>query len=389
MLPPGNQQHPKWQFSGQLYRHPEHIRGPKKSGSRIPDSSRRVSAFKAECGITTPLWRQFMKKLSSVLLISLIAITLHAQNTQASGTAHAAANAKTTVSQQVTQANANQAASSATRAGQSSAQATEATHLSAELTRRVDTRHAKIGDKVFAKTTSKTQLANGIRLPRGTHLIGRVTSVQARSRANHTARLAFTFDRAVLRHGRTIPIHAVLTSISAPSAMAAANSMDDMNAGPMGAGGMAGGSAMAAPAPAGGGMVGGGMVGGALHSVGNVAGHGAAMAGNNIDAAGRMGAGMANATTASAMGNATVGEHAMSGLNGATVPVAHLPSVMMTSSSSSGTSGTLTSNRRNFSLESGTQMMMNVSASPSGASGNGSAAASAHGSAQHPSQRKQ
>ena len=253
----------------------------------------------------------------------------------------------------------------------------------------MDTRHAKVGDKVLAKTTSKAKLANGLTLPRGTHLIGRVTSVQARSRANHAARLAFTFDRAVLRHGRTIPIHAVLTSVSAPSAMAVASSMDNMNAGPMGAGGMAGGGAMAAPAPSGGGLVGGGMVGGAMHGVGNVAGQGATMAGNNLEAAGHMGAGMANATAESAMGTATAGEHAMAGLNGAAVPIAHMPGVMMSSSSSSGASGTFTSSRRNFSLDSGTQMMMNVSASPSGASSNGSASASAHGSAQHPTQHRQ
>ena len=93
-----------------------------------------------------------------------------------------------------------------------------------------------------------------------------------------------------------------------------------------------------------------------------------------------MGAGMAHTTAASAMGNAT-GE-----LNRPTVPVAHLPGVMMTGSSGSGASGTFRSNRRNFSLDSGTQMRMNVSTSPSGAYGNGSAAAPAHGSAQHPSQ---
>lgn len=330
-----------------------------------------------------------MKKLYSVLLISLLSVALHAQTTQASAASHATESASAAVSRQVTQANATQAASAAARADHSSARAAEATHLSAELTRRIDTRHARVGDEVFAKTTSKAKLANGLTLPRGTHLIGHVTSVQARSHANHTAKLAFAFDRAVLRHGRTIPIHAVLTSVSVPSAMAAANSMDNMNAGPMGAGGMAGGSAMTAPAPAGGGLVGGGAVGGALHGVGGMAGQGASMAGSQLDAAGRMGAGMAHATTASAMGNAMTSEHAMSGLNGASIPVAHMPNVVLSSSSGSAITGTFTSTHRNFSLDSGTQMMMNVSASPSDASAGGSAAASARGSAQHPNQRKQ
>jgi hypothetical protein len=328
-----------------------------------------------------------MKKLFSIFPIAFFALTLHAQSMPAAAAAQASQSANAAVSHSAAQAQTSQAANAAAQAGQASAQAAEATHLSAELTRRIDTRHTRVGDKVFAKTTRAARLPNGVKLPRGTRLLGRVTHVQARSRNQHAAQLAFTFDHAILRHGRSIPIHAVLTSVSAPSAMADANTMSGMNAGPMGGGGMAGGGAMAAPAPPGGGLVGGGMVGGALHGAGGAVGQGTAMMNNNLNAAGRMGAGMARGMDASAMGDAMASEHAMSVVSGTPMPVPHLPGVLMSSSAGSTDSGTFSSTRRNFALDSGTQMNMDVTSANSNASASGSAAGSVHGSAHHPVQR--
>jgi hypothetical protein len=318
--------------------------------------------------------RQSMKKILSLFPIALFAVTMHAQNMPASATSSAAQSTHAAISQHAAHITANQAANAAAQARHASTQAAEATHLSARLTKQINTRHAKVGDKVLARTTQSVKLSNGIRLPRGTHLVGHVTHVQASSRARHEAQLAFTFDRAILRHGRQIPIHAVLTSVSVPSAMAAANAMGNMNAGPDGGGAMAG--AMAAPAPGGGGLLGGGAVGGALNTAGGAVGHGAAMAGSGLDAAGRAGAGM----TGSALGQAAASGHAMSALNGEPMPVAHLPGVIMSSAANSSSSGTFSSSRRNFSLDSGTVMNMNVTADNSSAHAGGAAAASAHGS---------
>lgn len=320
-----------------------------------------------------------MKKILSIFPIALVAIAMHAQNMPASATGSAAQKANAAVSRHAARATTSQAANAAAQAGHASTQAAEVSHLSARLTKRINTRHAKVGDKVLARTTQSAKLSNGVKLPRGTRLIGHVTRVQARSHTHHEAQLAFTFDRAILRHGRQIPIHAVLTSVSVPSAMAAANAMGNMNAGPAGGGAMTGGGAMAAPspAPAGGGLIGGGGVGGVLNAAGGAVGQGAAMAGSGLNAAGRTGAGM----TRNAFGQAAASGHAMSALNGKPMPVAHLPGVMMSSTANSSSSGTFSSKRRNFSLDSGTEMNMNVTARNSSASASGSGAGSAHGSA--------
>lgn len=312
-----------------------------------------------------------MKYLFSIFSVALFALTLQAQTTSASSTASAAGNAQATISRQAAQTNVNQTAGTAAQAGQASAQANQATQLSAELTKSIDTRHAKVGDKVLARTTRTAHLADGIKLPRGTRLVGHVTRVHARSRADHSAQLAFAFDRAILRHGRSIPIHAVLTSVSAPSAMATADAMSDMDAGPAG-----GGMAAPAPAPARGGLLGGGAAGGALHSTGGMVGHATSVAGNGLASADRMGSGMANDVNANAIGDVAAGAHAMGTLNGTPVPVAHLPGVTLSSSSDSAASGTFHSSHRNFSLDSGTQMMMNVTVGDSGAAANGSAGGS-------------
>src|ERR1700736_1608105 len=93
-----------------------------------------------------------------------------------------------------------------------------ATTMSAALTKKLTSKNAKVGDSVSAKTLSEARLSNGTRLPKGTKLLGHVTEVQAKGGAHHDGHLAFLFDRAVLRDGQEIPIHAGLQSISAPAA---------------------------------------------------------------------------------------------------------------------------------------------------------------------------
>jgi hypothetical protein len=94
--------------------------------------------------------------------------------------------------------------------------ATRARRVSAELTQRLNSKDAKIGDEVVARITSPALLAGGVRLPMGTKLIGKVTEVQAESGNQHDGHLAFAFHRAVTSAGRQIAIHAALDSISAP-----------------------------------------------------------------------------------------------------------------------------------------------------------------------------
>jgi hypothetical protein len=52
--------------------------------------------------------------------------------------------------------------------------------VSAELTKRIDTKNAKQGDEVDARVTDAAKLPDGTELPRGTKLKGKVTDVKAK-----------------------------------------------------------------------------------------------------------------------------------------------------------------------------------------------------------------
>jgi len=106
------------------------------------------------------------------------------------------------------------------------------TIVTAELAQKVNSKNAKVGDDVVAKTTEEAQLADGTKLPKGTRLMGKVTEVQAKAGAQQDGHLAFLLDHAVVKDSPDIAIHATLISISAPALPA----MDDHIAGGLGGG---------------------------------------------------------------------------------------------------------------------------------------------------------
>ena len=60
-----------------------------------------------------------------------------------------------------------------TGAGPSGPMVASAASVSAELTKGIDTKKAKVGDEVEVKTTSTAKLPNGTDLPKGTKLTAR------------------------------------------------------------------------------------------------------------------------------------------------------------------------------------------------------------------------
>lgn len=289
-------------------------------------------------------------KYLPLLPILAFAISLPAQTTSASGAAAAATDANASLSHAATQTSAatdaNASGMANTQAGQTAASATEATNVSAELTKRIDTKNARVGDAVFARTTGAATLTDGTKLPRGTKLIGRVTEVQPRSKAEKTSHLAFELDHAVLHSGREVPVHTMLTSMSAVSALASTD--DDVSMAPVPAGGGAQGGVRS----------GGGLLGGAGRTVGGAVG-GAANTAGGLGNAVRSDAGSALNETQAAGGVATnAGASAMLDH----VPVANMPGVTLSSSTSANNSGTLDASGRNIDLENGTKMSLNVSA---------------------------
>src|SRR6185369_16953901 len=158
------------------------------------------------------------------------------------------------------------AAGSTTMAGQTASAASQTT-VQAVLTKSIDAKKAKQGDKVEAKTLQDATLA-GTALPKGTKLIGHVTDAKARAKDGGDSTLAIAFDNAVLKNGQSVPFHAAIVAAAAPvmSAPMPENSMETSGpAAPMGA------NAPSAGGPLGGvGNAAGGAVGAAGQTVGGV-----------------------------------------------------------------------------------------------------------------------
>jgi hypothetical protein len=89
--------------------------------------------------------------------------------------------------------------------------------VSAELTSKIDTKSAKVGDTVTAETTEKTKLQDGTLIPRGAKLIGVVTDVAPMNSGNGTSMLGLKFQQIVVKHDPPIAIHGGLVAVAPPS----------------------------------------------------------------------------------------------------------------------------------------------------------------------------
>ena len=278
-----------------------------------------------------------------------------------------------------TSAAAGESGSAAAQAGRASTSAAQAANVSAELTKKVDSKDAKVGDQVFAKTTSQARLADGTKIPKGSKLFGHVTEAQAKSKENHDGHVAFCFDRAVLKDGHEVPLNARVRTLSAPAELPPPGS-DDLMAG----GGMQ--AANSGVAAGGGGGLAGNGPGGAVHSTAGLAGSATATAGGGLRAAGSgidgavdetAAEGGALGTGARAAGGGAL--NSTSGANGGlasgvTMPVGNLSGVtfatvnLAVDAGTGGASATggattatmVTGHNRNVSLYSGSQMTMSV-----------------------------
>lgn len=135
-------------------------------------------------------------------------------------------------------------ASGAPQAGQPVAGAS----VSAELTKRIDTKNAKQGDEVDAKVTNTAKLPDGTELPRGTKLVGKVMDVKAKSKEDKSAHLAFSIDHAVLKDGKQLPVLVAVTSVTGPAQSSASQMMSPGGGAPSsGSGNSMGSSAPAQP----------------------------------------------------------------------------------------------------------------------------------------------
>lgn len=86
----------------------------------------------------------------------------------------------------------------------------------ASLTRTINSKKVKVGDKVTLKTMGSVTLSDGTNLPRGTALTGAITAVEKPEGHDKTASVSFTLDTANV-HGKTIPVHVLVTAAKVPN----------------------------------------------------------------------------------------------------------------------------------------------------------------------------
>jgi len=87
------------------------------------------------------------------------------------------------------------------------------TRLTAQLQSALDTKHAKVGDRVILKTTEAVKQNGQTVIPQGAQLLGRVTDIQKETESTGESHISLLFDR--LRSGSSeIPITATILSVT-------------------------------------------------------------------------------------------------------------------------------------------------------------------------------
>jgi hypothetical protein len=239
--------------------------------------------------------------------------------------------------------------------------------VNAELVGKLDSKSAKAGDQVLLKTTESMKAADGTVIPKGTRLVGHVTSVSAHAKGSADSAMAIEFDRAELKGGQTMAIHSEIRSVTPPASAVMSNGMqsEDGLGAPMG-GGMSGGArgmASGGGRAGGGGLLGGGAgggvggsaVGGVASTTGHVGAGLGAVADDGVGAAGPV-AGQA------AAGVGGHGNLAAGAAGGVAAHATGISGVMLAGDATGKVSGTLSAANRNIHLDGGTQMVLGVAA---------------------------
>ena len=100
------------------------------------------------------------------------------------------------------------------------------TTIQAELVNPVDAKKSKVGDEVIARTTQDVTVGGKVVVPSGSKLVGRIMGVRVQNSEQSTSQVGITFNRAVLKSGKEIPVALTIQAIGsspAPAASATAN----------------------------------------------------------------------------------------------------------------------------------------------------------------------
>ena len=209
--------------------------------------------------------------------------------------------------------------------------------VQAELTKPVDARKNKTGDEVVAKTTQDVKSNGQTVLPKGSKIVGHITEVQARDKAQQESHMAIAFEHAILKNGTQVPMVLTLQAIGSSQANAAA-AMDDSEM----AGSTLAGEDVSGMATASGSGTTRGVLGGAASTSGRVVDTTGSAAGGTLHAAHSPSSGVAGGLNSTSHG--VVGLRGLN-LSSATTGTANAGSMISSSTS-------------NVHLDSGTRMIL-------------------------------
>lgn len=296
-----------------------------------------------------------MKRTGIVLVAGILFASVAAAETQADAQAGAQAGTQTSVQAGKAQAQGSGSASASSAAsaqnGQPNASLGSGAAINAELTAPVDSKKAKPGDPVAARTTEPTKSNGKTVIPKGSKLVGHVTQASARAKGDSDSALGIVFDKAILKNGQEVPLNVTIQALASAQSAATANAGNDLSAAG-GAGAYAGGSGRA---------TGGGALGGVTSTTGGAVG----TVTNTAASAGNTAGGALNSTANSATNTVAANKGAVGGLNAAgqltssSQGVFGLQGVNLSSATAGAAQGSvITSAGKNLHLESGTQVLL-------------------------------
>lgn len=268
-------------------------------------------------------------------------------NTQADGRANG------TAGKQGAQASGGGAAASSANAqtGHNSAALAKGTAINAELTAPVDSKKAKSGDPVKARTTEPCKSNGETVLPKGTQLVGHVSEASARANGQAESSLGIVFDKAILKSGQEMPLNMAIQALASGEGAA---SMGSLELEPMGS---PGSSAAGAGAAGGRGALSGvsSTAGGAVGGVTNATANAGNLPNSTVNTAARTTTNATGAASSGAVGGLNATGQLMSNSRG----VFGLNGLNLSSATANGTHGpVITSAGKNVRLDGGTRMLL-------------------------------
>src|SRR5438552_1057069 len=88
--------------------------------------------------------------------------------------------------------------------------------IPAELSKSIDAKKAKVGDKIEMKITMDLLSAGKIVIPRDSKIEAHVTNAKPHTKDSPDSELGIAFDRIFIKNGKDLPIQAAIQAIAPP-----------------------------------------------------------------------------------------------------------------------------------------------------------------------------